>query len=325
MRKLGLWLAVALGMLAGIATASAQSYPSRPVNLIVPFAAGGATDTLARFLGEKMRERLNQAIIIENVTGAGGSIGLGRAVRAAADGYTLQIGTSTTNMLLGGLYPLQFDLINDLDPILLIASEPLMIVGKKALAAKDLKELIAWLKANPDKASIGIPAVGGTGHLAGLSFLKETGTQAQFIPYRGNGPALQDLVAGNIDMQIEPSSNFFEQVRSGNIKAFAIASKMRTGAAPGIPTTDEAGLPGFQASLWYGLWAPKGTPKDVIAKLNATMLDVLDDAAVKKRFAELALDTPPRAQQAPEALRAFQKSEADKWWPIIKAANIKPQ
>ena len=325
MRKLGLSLAVALAVLAAIATASAQTYPAKPVTMIVPFAAGGATDTLARFLGEKMRERLNQAIIIENVTGAGGSIGLGRAVRATPDGYTLQIGTSTTNMLLGGLYPLQFDLINDLDPILLIASEPLMIVGKKALAAKDLKELIAWLKANPDKASIGIPAVGGTGHLAGLSFLKETGTQAQFIPYRGNGPALQDLVAGNIDMQIEPSSNFFEQVRSGNIKAFAITSKTRTGAAPNIPTTDEAGLPGFQASLWYGLWAPKGTPKDVIAKLNATMLDVLNDAAVKKRFAELALDTPARAQQAPEALRAFQKSEADKWWPIIKAANIKPQ
>ena len=325
MRKLGVSLAAAFIALAAAASASAQSYPSKPVNLIVPFAAGGATDTLARFLGEKVRERLGQPLIIENVTGAGGSIGLGRAVRATADGYTLQIGTSTTNMLLGGLYPLQFDLINDLDPILLIASEPLMIVGKKALAAKDLKELIAWLKANPDKASIGIPAVGGTGHLAGLSFLKETGTQAQFIPYRGNGPALQDLVAGNIDMQIEPSSNFFEQVRSGNIKAFAIASKTRTGAAPNIPTTDEAGLPGYYASLWYGLWAPKGTPKDVIAKLNATMLDVLNDAAVKKRFAELALDTPARAQQTPEALRAFQKSEADKWWPIIKAANIKPQ
>ncbi len=325
MWKLGVSLAAAFIALAAAASASAQSYPSKPMNLIVPFAAGGATDTLARFLGEKVRERLGQPLIIENVTGAGGSIGLGRAVRATADGYTLQIGTSTTNMLLGGLYPLQFDLINDLDPILLIASEPLMIVGKKALAAKDLKELIAWLKANPDKASIGIPAVGGTGHLAGLSFLKETGTQAQFIPYRGNGPALQDLVAGNIDMQIEPSSNFFEQVRSGNIKAFAIASKTRTGAAPNIPTTDEAGLPGYYASLWYGLWAPKGTPKDVIAKLNATMLDVLNDAAVKKRFAELALDTPARAQQTPEALRAFQKSEADKWWPIIKAANIKPQ
>ncbi len=325
MWKLGVSLAAAFIALAAAANASAQSYPSKPMNLIVPFAAGGATDTLARFLGEKVRERLGQPLIIENVTGAGGSIGLGRAVRATADGYTLQIGTSTTNMLLGGLYPLQFDLINDLDPILLIASEPLMIVGKKALAAKDLKELIAWLKANPDKASIGIPAVGGTGHLAGLSFLKETGTQAQFIPYRGNGPALQDLVAGNIDMQIEPSSNFFEQVRSGNIKAFAIASKTRTGAAPNILTTDEAGLPGYYASLWYGLWVPKGTPKDVIAKLNATMLDVLNDAAVKKRFAELALDTPARAQQTPEALRAFQKSEADKWWPIIKAANIKPQ
>ncbi len=325
MRKLWLALAALLGTLAAIASASAQPYPSKPVTMIVPFAAGGATDTLARFLGEKIRERLNQPIIIENVTGAGGSIGVGRAVRSNADGYTLQIGTSTTNMLLGGLYPLQFDLINDLDPILLIASEPLMIVGKKALAAKDLKELIAWLKANPDKASIGIPAVGGTGHLAGLSFLKETGTQAQFIPYRGNGPALQDLVAGNIDMQIEPSSNFFEQVRSGNIKAFAIAAKTRTGAAPNIPTTDEAGLPGYHASLWYGLWAPKGTPKEVIAKLNATMLDVLNDAAVKKRFAEAALDTPPREQQTPEALRAFQKAEADKWWPIIKAANIKPQ
>ena len=325
MRTLYVSLVAMFGALVSFAGASAQTYPSKPVNLIVPFAAGGATDTLARFLGEKVRERLGQPLIIENVTGAGGSIGLGRAVRATADGYTLQIGTSTTNMLLGGLYPLQFDLINDLDPILLIASEPLMIVGKKALAAKDLKELIAWLKANPDKASIGIPAVGGTGHLAGLSFLKETGTQAQFIPYRGNGPALQDLVAGNIDMQIEPSSNFFEQVRSGSIKAFAIASKTRTGAAPNIPTTDEAGLPGYYASLWYGLWAPKGTPKDVIAKLNATMLDVLNDAAVKKRFAELALDTPARAQQTPEALRAFQKSEADKWWPIIKAANIKPQ
>ena len=225
--------------------------------MIVPFAAGGATDTLARFLGEKMRERLNQPIIIENVTGAGGSIGVGRAVRATADGYTLQIGTSTTNMLLGGLYPLQFDLINDLDPILLIASEPLMIVGKKALAAKDLKELIAWLKANPDKASIGIPAVGGTGHLAGLSFLKETGTQAQFIPYRGNGPALQDLVAGKIDMQIEPSSNFFEQVRSGNIKAFAITSKTRTGAAPNIPTTDEAGLPAIPRRCGMGSGCPR--------------------------------------------------------------------
>ena len=246
-------------------------------------------------------------------------------MRAPADGYTLQIGTSTTNMLLGGLYALQFDLIDDLAPILLIASEPLMIVGKKNLPANDLKELIAWLKANPDKASIGIPAVGGTGHLAGLSFLKETGTQAQFIPYRGNGPALQDLVAGQIDLQIEPASNFYAQAKAGAIKPYAITAKSRIAVAPDIPTTDEAGLPGFHASLWYGLWAPKDAPKEIVARLNAVMLEGLAHDETKKRFAELGLETPPRAQQAPEALRAFQRSEADKWWPIIKAANIKGQ
>ena len=306
-------------------SAAAQTYPARPVTIIVPFSAGGATDTLARFLAEKMRERLKQTIVIENVTGAGGSIGVTRVVRASADGYTLEIGTSTTNMLLGGLYPLQFDLIDDLAPILLIASEPLLIVGKKAMPANDLKELVAWLKANPDKASIGIPAVGGTGHLAGLSFLNEIGAKAQFIPYRGNGPALQDLVAGQIDLQIEPASNFFEQVRAGNLKAYAMASRARSTAAPNIATTAEAGLAGFTASLWYGMWAPKATPQDIVARLNATMLDVLEEAPVKARFAELGLEVPPREQQTPEALRAFQKSEAGKWWPIIKAANLKGQ
>ena len=241
-------VAAALLALANMAGAQAQSYPSKPITVIVPFAAGGATDVLARFLGERMRAILGQPIIIENVTGAGGSIGVGRLVRAPADGYTLEMGTSTTNMLLGGLYPLQFDLLADLAPIILIASEPLMIVGKKDLPAKDLKELIAWLKANPDKASIGIPAVGGTGHLAGLSFLNEIGAKAQFIPYRGNGPALQDLVAGQIDLQIEPASNFYAQAKAGAIKPFAITSKERVGAAGDIPTTAEAGhagLPGL--------------------------------------------------------------------------------
>ena len=200
---------------AQVATAPAQVYPTRPITMVVPFPAGGATDTIARIMSEQLSASLGQPVIVENVTGAGGSIGVGRAVRASADGYTLQIGTSTTNMLLGGLYTLPFDLIDDLAPILLIASEPLMIVGKKNLPPNNLKELIAWLKANPDKASIGIPAVGGTGHLAGLSFLKETGAQAQFIPYRGNGPALQDLVAGQIDLQVEPASNFFAQAKAG--------------------------------------------------------------------------------------------------------------
>ncbi len=317
--------AIVIAAVFGAGNASAQTYPSKPITVIVPFAAGGATDVLARFLGERLRAILGQPIIIENVTGAGGSIGVTRLVRAPADGYTIEMGTSTTNMLLGGLYPLPFDLIDDIAPILMIASEPLMIVGKKNLPANDLKELIAWLRANPDKASIGIPAVGGTGHLAGLSFLKEIGAQAQFIPYRGNGPALQDLVAGQIDLQIEPASNFYQQAKAGAIKPFAIAAKSRVAVADDIPTTDEAGLPGFYASLWYGLWAPKDTPKDVIARLNAAMLEALAHDETRKRFADLGLQTPPRAQQTPEALLAFQKSEADKWWPVIKAANIKGQ
>ena len=319
------FVAVVIAALFGIGAASAQSYPAKPITVIVPFAAGGATDVLARFLGERLRAILGQPIIVENVTGAGGSIGVTRLVRAPADGTTIEMGTSTTNMLLGGLYPLPFDLINDIAPILMIASEPLMIVGKKALPAKDLKELIAWLKANPDKASIGIPAVGGTGHLAGLSFLNEIGAKAQFIPYRGNGPALQDLVAGQIDLQIEPASNFFAQAKAGAIKPYAITSKNRSTAAGDIPTTDEAGLPGFHASLWYGLWAPKDTPKQIVARLNAAMLEALAHEETRKRFADLGIDTPPREQQTPEALRAFQKTEADKWWPIIKAANIKGQ
>jgi tripartite-type tricarboxylate transporter receptor subunit TctC len=317
--------AVAIAVLCGVGSLSAQTYPSRPITVIVPFAAGGATDVLARFLGERLRAILGQPIVIENVTGAGGSIGVTRLVRAPADGYTIEMGTSTTNMLLGGLYPLPFDLLNDIAPILMIASEPLMIVGKKDLPAQNLKELIAWLKANPDKASIGIPAVGGTGHLAGLSLLNEIGSKAQFIPYRGNGPALQDLVAGQIDLQIEPSSNFFAQAKAGAIKPYAVTSRKRSSAAGGIPTTEEAGFPGFNPSLWYGLWAPKDTPKEIVARLNAAMLEALAHEETRKRFADLGIDTPPREQQTPDALRAFQKTEADKWWPIIKAANIKGQ
>src|SRR3954465_2146384 len=276
--------AIGIAVLCGIGLLSAQTYPSKPISVIVPFAAGGATDVLARFLGERLRAILGQPIIIENVPGAGGSIGVTRLVRAPADGYTIEMGTSTTNMLLGGLYPLPFDLLNDLAPVLMIPREPLMIVGKKDLPAKDLKELIAWLKANPDKASIGIPAVGGTGHLAGLSFLNEIGAKAQFIPYRGNGPALQDLVAGQIDLQIEPASNFFAQAKAGAIKPYAITAKNRSTAAGDIPTTAEAGMPSFQASLWYGMWAPKGTPQDIVARLNAAMLEALAHEETRKRL-----------------------------------------
>src|SRR5450432_321989 len=322
------WLGLLMAMSIGIgwnSACEAQDYPSRPISMIVPFPAGGATDNLARFLGEKMRAILGQPIVIENVAGAAGSLGVGRAVRSAADGYTLSIGTSTTHVLTGGLYALQFDLLNDLEPVIQIGSEPLLIVGRKSLPADDLKGLIAYLKANPDKASVGITGVGATGHLTGISFQKETGTRFQFVPYRGNAPAMQDLLAEQIDFMIEPSSNFKSLVGAGSVKPYAITGRTRLPSSPDIPTADEAGVPGFFASLWYGLWVPKDTPKDIIAKLNATMIQVLADPSVQKRFDELGIQITPLARQSPEALRGFQKAEAERWWPIIKASNLRAE
>jgi tripartite-type tricarboxylate transporter receptor subunit TctC len=325
MRKmLGVALAALLAP-ASTETVFAQAYPARPITMIVPFPAGGATDTLARFLAENMRPALGQSIVIENVAGAAGSLGVGRAVRAGGDGYTLSIGTSTTHMLTGGLYALPFDLLKDLEPVIQIGSEPLLIVGKKSLPADDLKGLIAWLKANPDKASVGIAGVGAAGHLTGISFQKETGTKFQFVPYRGNAPAMQDLLAEQIDFMIEPSSNFKSLLGAGSVKPFAITGKTRLPSSPTIPTADQAGLPGFFASLWYGLWVPKGTPKDIIVRLNATMVQVLADPKVKQRFEELGIEVAPLQQQSPEALGAFQKAEAERWWPVIKASGIKAE
>jgi tripartite-type tricarboxylate transporter receptor subunit TctC len=325
MRRL---LTVMVAPLVGLAWAgmtAAQNYPTRAMTMIVPFPAGGATDTLARFLAEEMRATLGQPVIVENVAGAAGSLGVGRAVRSAADGYTLSIGTSTTHMLTGGLYALQFDLLKDLEPVIQIGSEPLLIVGKKSLPADDLKGLIAYLKANPDRASVGIAGVGATGHLTGISFQKETGTRFQFVPYRGNAPAMQDLLAEQIDFMIEPSSNFKSLVAAGSVRPYAITGRTRLPSSPDIPTADEAGLASFFASLWYGLWVPKDTPKDIIAKLNATMVQALADPSVQKRFDELGIQITPLAQQSPEALRAFQRAEAERWWPIIKASNIKSE
>jgi len=303
----------------------AQPYPVRPITMIVPFPAGGATDTLARYLAEKMREVLGQPIIIENVGGAAGSIGVGRAVRSVADGYTLSIGTSTTHMLTGGLYTLPFDLLKDLEPVIYIGAEPLLLAARKDFPAGDLKGLIAYLKANPDKASVGIAGVGAAGHLAGIAFQKETATKFQFVPYRGNAPAMQDLLAGQIDFMMEPSSNFRSLIATDSIKPIAVTGKTRLPASPNIPTVEEAGLPGFIASLWYGLWVPKDTPKDIVEKLNATLRDVLADPLVKKRFDDLGIEISPRDQQSPQALAAFQKAEAERWWPIIKASNLKAE
>jgi tripartite-type tricarboxylate transporter receptor subunit TctC len=322
LKAVAILLSLPLGLLWN-GPAAAQDYPSRPINMIVPFPAGGATDTLARFLAEQMRPILGQPIVIENVAGAAGTIGVGRAVRSAADGHALSIGTSTTHMLTGGLYNLQFDLFKDLEPVILIGAEPLLIIGRKNFPASDLKSLIAYLKENPDGASVGIAGVGATGHLTGISFQKETGTKFTFVPYRGNGPAMQDLLSGQIDFMIEPSSNFRSMLAAASAKPFAVTSKTRLKSSPDIPTADEAGLPGFFVSLWYGLWVPKNTPKEIIAKLNTTMVQVLASPPVKQRFDEFGIEIAALQQQSPEALRAFQKAEAERWWPIIKASNIK--
>jgi tripartite-type tricarboxylate transporter receptor subunit TctC len=312
---------VALPAIARVARA--QSFPSRPVTMVVPFAAGGGTDIFARILAGGMRGPLGQTVVIENVAGAGGSIGVARVVHAAPDGYTLSIGTLTTHVLSGALYPLQFDLLSDLAPIAELGYEPLLIAVKNALPVKNLKDLILWLKANPDKATAGIPGAGSTGNLADLSFQKTTGTSFQFVPYRGDGPAVQDLVAGQIDMMIEPSSNFVAQVEAKTVNALAVTSKTRHPGMPNVPTVDEAGLPGFYVSIWFGLWAPKGTPKDIIGKLNAATVAALADPDVKAKLGKLGQQVSVREQQTPDGLGALQKSEADKWWPIIKAANIK--
>jgi tripartite-type tricarboxylate transporter receptor subunit TctC len=303
--------------------ARADVYPSRPVTMVVPFAAGGGTDIFARILAEGMRGPLGQTVVVENVAGAGGSIGVGRVVHAPPDGYTLSIGTLTTHVLSGALYPLQFDLINDLAPIAELGYEPLLIAVKNALPVKNLKDMIVWLKANPDKATAGIPGAGSTGNLADLSFQKTTGTSFQFVPYRGDGPAVQDLVAGQIDMMIEPSSNFVAQVQAKTVNALAITAKTRHPGMPDVPTVDEAGLPGFYVTIWFGLWAPKDTPKDIVAKINAATVAALADPALKEKLAKLGQQVSAPEQQTPETLGALQKAEADKWWPIIKAANIK--
>jgi tripartite-type tricarboxylate transporter receptor subunit TctC len=303
--------------------AAAETFPSRPITVVCPFAAGGATDILARVLADPMGKALGQTIIVEDLTGAAGGIGVAKVVHAPADGYTLSIGTLTTHVLIGGLYKLDFDLLGDLTPIAELAYEPLLICVKNSLPVQNLTELIAWLKANPGKASVGIPGIGSTGNLAGISFQKATGTTFQFVPYRGDGPAVQDMMAGQIEMMIEPSSNFTAQVQAGTIRAIAVPAKTRLLSLPDVPTTDEAGLPGFYASIWFGLWAPKGTPDDIIAKINAAAVGALGDSAVQERLTKLGQQVSSRDLQRPAAFAAFQKAEADKWWPIIKSANIK--
>jgi tripartite-type tricarboxylate transporter receptor subunit TctC len=319
-------LAVVLAASLGcIASAHGQAYPSRPVTIIVPFPAGGPNDTLARILAERMRTSLGQTVIVENVTGAGASIGVGRAAQAAPDGYTLSIGNWTSHVGAGAMYPVAHDALLELQPVSLLSATPLMIVGKNALPPKDAKELIAWLKANPGKTSAATVGAGSGAHVCLLYFQQKTGTSVQLVPYRGGAPVMQDLIAGQIDLFCAEASQTLSFLRSGTIKAFAVMSKARWPAAPDVPTMDEVGAPGMYISFWNGLWAPKGTPKEVIARLDAAVVEALADPAVRQKLTELGHVIATREEQTPEGLGAFHKAEIEKWWPIIKAANIKPE
>jgi tripartite-type tricarboxylate transporter receptor subunit TctC len=311
--------------LQSVAGAAAQTYPSRPIMMIVPLATGGSTDVIARIMAEGMRAALGQPVIVENVTGAGGTIGVGRVARATPDGYTIGIGQWGTNMANGAIYPLQYDLIKDFEPIGLIASQPFLIDARKTMPAKDLKELIAWLKANADKVSQGNSGVGTPSHVAGILFQSALGARWQMVPYRSAGLSMQDLVAGQIDVLLDTPAVSLSQVRGGNIKAYAVTAKTRIAAAPEIPTTDEAGLPGFYFSFWHALWAPKGTPKAIVGKLNGALVTTLADPALRQKLVELSQEIYPREQQTPEALLAFHQAEIEKWWPVIKAADIRAQ
>jgi tripartite-type tricarboxylate transporter receptor subunit TctC len=315
-------LAALLMTLAFSAKALAEKFPSRPVTIVVPFSAGGPSDAMMRILGERMKVSLGEAVLVENTTGAGGSIGVGRVVHAAPDGYTVGFGHLGTHVANGAIYRLGYDLVTDLEPVVLLPSNPMIIVSKNAVPAKTLPDLISWLKSRPVPATAGTAGAGSGSHIAGLAFENATGVKLQYVPYRGTGPALNDLVAGQIDIIVDQLSNSINQVRAGTIRGYAVTDTKRSEQAPDIPTTDEAGLPGFQMTLWSGLWVPKGTPKEIIAKLNAAAVDALGDQEVRKALENLGLQMPPANQLTPEALGAWQKAEIEKWWPIIRAAHV---
>jgi tripartite-type tricarboxylate transporter receptor subunit TctC len=322
-RTTHLTLAAAIAF-GAVSTAEAQTYPSRPITMVVPFAAGGPTDTVARIAADHMRNSLGQPVVIENVVGASGTVGTGRVARAAPDGHTVIVGYWGTHVLNGALFTLQYDVLKDFAPVALLATNPQLIVARNSLPPTSLNELIAWLKANPGKASQGTAGVGSPAHVGGVFFQNMTGAQFQFVPYsRGAAPAMQDLIAGQIDLMFDQTSHSLPHVRNGSIKAYAVTASARLLSAPDIPTVDEAGLPSLHISVWSGMWAPKGTPIPIMTKLNGAVAKALADPKVRQRLADLGQDIPGHELQTLEGFAAFQKAEIDKWWPIIKAANIK--
>jgi tripartite-type tricarboxylate transporter receptor subunit TctC len=319
---------IAFGVASAVATAPAalaQIYPSRPITIVAPFPAGGSIDTVARVIGERMKVSLGQPVIVENVTGAGGSIGVGRVAHAVADGYTIGIGNLSTHIINGATYALDYDVVKDFEPVSLLTTEPMVMGARKAMPGADLKELLAWLKANPDKASAAVGGIGDITQIADTLFQRETGTRFQLVPYRGTVLALNDVISGRVDLVFMQAWSLLPQISAGNLKAYAVMAPKRLAAAPDIPTIDEAGLPGFHVPYWFGLWAPKGTPASIVGKLNAAVVEALADETVRGRLTELGREIVARDQQTPEALGALQRAEIAKWWPIIKAAGIKAE
>jgi tripartite-type tricarboxylate transporter receptor subunit TctC len=316
-------IAAALALLGSALAAHAQGYPAHAVAMVVPFSAGGPTDTIARILSARMSSALGQTVVVENTTGAGGSIAVARVARAAPDGYTLGIGHIGTHVINGAIYQLPYDLLKDLAPVALVASNPQIVVSKNAAPAKDLKELLAWVKANQEKISYGTGGAGTPSHISGVYFQKVTGAQIQIVHYRGSAPALQDIMAGHIDLMFDQAASSLPLIRGGKIRAYAVTSKTRLEAQPDIPTVDEAGLPGFYMAVWHGVWVPAGTPKAVIDRLNDAIVQTLGDPSTRKRLADLGQEIPPREQQSPAALGAHHKAEIEKWWPVIKTTGIK--
>jgi len=312
---------VAAALVAATRIVLADNYPSRPVTVIVPFAAGGPTDVLTRIITDKMQSPLGQPIVVEDVSGAGGSIAAARVARSTPDGYTLEIGNNGSNLLSGALYALPVDIVKDFAPVAELTVNPQILISRKDIPATDLREFLAWLKANQKTVSVGI--AGPVAQVSVINFENMTGMQFQLVPYRGAAPAIQDLMAGHIDLMVDQLSNSVPQIKADTIRAYAVAANKRSPAVPQIPTTDEAGLPGFYGALWHGLWAPKGTPPDVIAKINVAAKQALADPAVKQRLADLGQEIVPIEQQTPDGLGKFQQAEMDKWFPIVKAAGMK--